>query len=803
MLLVCWLAVKGVAQNSLLKQADREYEKLSYAHAIELYEQTLKSKGLSEVETLQAQMRLAYSYQQVRDTQNAERIYRKLLSSGIEFTSDDVKVYLYYAQTLASNGKHVESRQMWDKYNQLQKDDQRGKPFSTLYNDIGRLYKNSGDYRVDYLNINTDRADFSPVRYKSGLVFCSGRGEGTGVKRVFNWDKTAFLDLYYLSDLSVVGAAKATGLGAGTNPKTSPKGSRVLGNDEYTPPTANDSPTVGVFGGNQVAAGLGYGEKPMSESDRFSKTLNTKYHEGPATFTQDGSRIIFTRNNYNHGNYRESTDKINKLKLYTAEDRNGTWANVKELPFNSNEYSCGHPCLTQDDKLMYFVSDMPGGFGGTDIYVVTYNNGAWGPPMNLGKSVNTKGNEMFPFVDENGHLYFASDGHPGLGDLDIFFVEMRSGMPTGQVMNLGAPLNSTKDDFGIITDGLRRSGYLSSNRKRGSYDDDIYRFTREEPVYTCRELTVAVLDAETLSVLDSTQTEVHIREGDKEQKILDATGVFQICLEENTDFKFIVHRSGYLMHTVGYSTKGKADKMPSRLDIKLNKIPPPPRIQVIETEPNQPIDGDRKISKFRGRIFAEQNKQSLAGVIVTFRNECDGTVQRVVTGSDGIYEFDMVGGCDYVIEAIKETYSRSVDKVKRIPKKKIPSEVSKDLGLLKEGDIIPIDNIYYEFNTWELDSQGTRELDKLVGTLKKYASMVVEIGSHTDSRGNADSNRQLSQKRAQAVVDYLVKKGVNRARLIAVGYGESRLVNNCTDGVACTEVEHQKNRRTTLKIIRM
>lgn len=809
-LLVCWCTVEGVAQSMLLKQADRAYEKLSYADAISLYEQTLKTKGLSEVEILQAKLRLAHSYQQIRNTLAAENIYRSLLSSGHEFTGDDVKVYLYFAQTLASNGKHAESRQMWDKYSALNKDDQRGQAFGKLYDDVGRLYKNAESYRVEYLNINTNRADFSPIRYKDGLVFCSGRGEGTGIKRVFNWDKTAFLDLYYLSDLSVVSSSSA-GLGAGpkNTSSKSTKGGRSLGNDDYTPPTANDTPTVGVYGGNQVNAGLGYGDKPMSESDRFSKTLNTKYHEGPATFTQDGTRIVFTRNNYNNGSYRESTDKVNKLKLYTAENRNGTWASVAELPFNSDEYSCGHPCFTQDDKLMYFVSDMPGGFGGTDLYVVTYQNGSWGTPINLGKNVNTKGNEMFPFVDENGHLYFASDGHPGLGDLDLFFVEISGGKPSAKVMNLGAPLNSPKDDFGIITDGLRRSGYFSSNRKRGSYDDDIYRFGREGSLYACRELSVRIVDATTHQPLDSTWLDVQTNGKPSERKQTDASGMVKICLEENSDFALMAGRNGYHNSKVGYSTKGPADDMPSILEVSLSKIQPPPIIQteIVESKPSQPIvvsnDEGKQKSKFRGRVFAEQDKQPLAGVTVTFRNECDGTVQKVVTKADGMYEFDMVGGCDYTIEAIKESYNRNVNKVKRIPKKKTPKEVSQDLGLLKEGDIIPIDNIYYEFNQYKLNAQASRELDRIVGTLKKYPNMVVEIGSHTDSRGNSDANRQLSQKRAQAVVDYLAKKGVGGSRLIPNGYGESQLVNKCTDGVACTEVEHQQNRRTTLKIIRI
>lgn len=816
-----WLLTWGLfagayAQSTLMQQAAHMQELLNFADAIPLYESALKTK-LTEVEKLQTQLQLAYCYKQIRDTQNAERLYRTIFSTGPEFTDDDIKVYLHYAQVLASNGKHTESQAVWEQYNKLQADDQRGKAFARLYQNVGKLSENANSYQLEYLNLNTNKADFSPVFHKNGLVFVSGRGEGMGIRRIFNWNKSAFLDLYFLPELSAIGATKARSLGSGNEATKPPRSTRGLGADEYTEPTANDSRTVGVYGNDQVNAGLGYSEKPVSESDKFSKTLNTKYHEGPATFTPDGSRVIFTRNNFNNGSYRESTDKVNKLKLYTAEEHNGTWSNIQELPFNDNEFSTGHPSMTKDGKWMYFVSDMPGGFGGTDVYVVSYDNGKWGQPVNLGKTVNTKGNEMFPFVDEYDNLYFASDGHAGLGDLDLFFVEIKDRKAVSKVMNLGAPLNSPKDDFGIVTDGERKSGFLSSNRKKGGADDDIYRFKRDGPLYACRELAVAVFDGQTKALLDSAQVSVQVKGSQLIQKTTDKTGTFSICLDENKDYTFAATRHGYVPSTFRYSTRGKADDAPSRLEISLTPISlvmaqhqaeqankPTVTPPANDTKPVLPQQIPKKsISRFRGKVFAEYDKQPLEGVKVTFRNECDGTTQEVVTGKNGVYEFDMKGGCDYTLEAIKENYGRNVNKIKKVPKRILPEVVDVNLGLLKEGDIIPIDNIYYDFKKINLRPEATRELDKLATTLKRYSAMNVEIGSHTDSRGDAEANRNLSQSRAQAVVDYLVKKGINRKRMVAVGYGESQLVNECTDGVACTEAEHQKNRRTTLKVMRL
>ncbi|MCY7349948.1 MAG: tetratricopeptide repeat protein [Cytophagaceae bacterium] len=785
-----------LAQSALAKQAAHQFDQFAYRDAIDLYEQALAGKGLSDTERQAAKLRLAYAYRQVRDTQKAERLYRELVGSGPTFVSDDGKTYLYYAQALASNGKYRESQEAYERYTKSQSEDTRGKGFSKLYTDVSKLARNAGSYKVEYLNVNTNKADFSPMYYKGGIVFCSGRSEGQGIKRVFNWDKSAFLDLYYLTDLSALSGSSASGLGGSAKAVKQRRGKRSnkpLGRDEYTAPTANDTRTVGSYGGNQVSAGLGYAEVPESESDRFSKTLNTKYHEGPATFTQDAARVIFTRNNYNNGDYKESADKINKLKIYTAEEKNGLWSNVQEVPFNGDEFSTGHPTLTRDDKLMYFVSDRPGGQGGTDLYVVEYNQGAWGTPRSLGAKVNTKGNEMFPFVDERGNLYFSSDGHPGMGDLDLFFVEMVNGEPTGKVMNLGAPINSNKDDFGLITDGERRQGYFSSNRKRGGIDDDIYRFNRDGSLYACRELTLVVVDAETRQPIGQTTVAVERQGGPAEDKAA-ADGKIDVCLEENNEYLFKASHEGYLPNTVGFSTKGESDDAPSRLEIPLAK-------PVVE----KPIESvvANKISTLRGRVTTQKDKQPIEGVVVILRNECDGTTQQAVTGVDGSYQFDVVANCDYTLEALKDDYGTLGSKIAKIDPDKATDVVPADLTLFKKGDLVQVENIYYDLSKWNIRTDAASELDKLVDVMKKYPNLRIELRSHTDTRATAKFNKTLSTKRAKAAVAYLKKNGIKATRVVAAGYGESVPVNPCKDGVPCTEEQHQQNRRTEFKVLQL
>ncbi len=428
-----------------------------------------------------------------------------------------------------------------------------------------------GNYTVEFLSINTRQAEFSPMLYKDGLVFVSANSKRRG--KLFKRNSTPFLDLYYLPEVGALTDAKSS------RKKRQPV--QFMGRDEYTTRTANDTKTVGFFGGTNL--NLGYDEQPASESERFSKTINSKYHEGPSTFSKDGSRVVFTRNNYTNGQYRTSTDGVNKLKLYTATQTDGFWSQAEELPFNSEEFSTGHPSLAngrngEPDQLLYFSSDRPGGFGGTDVYVSTFTGGHWSEPVNLGERVNSKGNELFPFVDGNGNLYVASDGHGGLGGLDIFYIQLTGeSQPTGELLNLGEPLNSPADDFGIVTDGERNGGYLSSNRKRGGADDDLYRFVREKAVNPCRELTISVFDVDTKAPLINTSVALDNPVNDNQKQLqTDASGVVRLCLTSDSDTRFVVSREGYLPNKVGFSTRDMSDTRSSRLDIPLSKLKPAP-----------------------------------------------------------------------------------------------------------------------------------------------------------------------------------------------------------------------------------
>ena len=802
--------------NPLLNDALRHFELRSFPTAIQKFEAVLKdgSIRLSDADKLSVLLKLANSYKQTNDGKNAERIFRQVFASGLDLMGDNAKSYLQFAQVLAQNGKYKESQEYYDKYSTSQVVESqsvnslRASANSKISEDISAITSGKGKYKVDFLDFNTANPEFSPMYYRDGIVYCSGKGSGTSLLN----EKGGYLDLFYLNDLSNVQSLGSDG-NAKKSKNLSSSDIKYLGNDYYSRVTANDSKTLNFFdAADETPTTI---KRKIAESEIFSKTLNTKFHEGPATFSKDFSRIIFTRNNYNAGEKRASEDNITKLKLYSAENVNGGWGEVTELPFNNDEFSTAHPSLSKDGKLLYFASDRAGGFGGMDIWVVEYKNNNWGTPKNLGKNVNSKGVEAFPFVDDKGNLYYSSDSWGGEGGLDLFFVEMKNGIDANKPIALGEPFNSPNDDFGIITDGNRKTGYFSSDRKQGE-DDDIYRFSREAGTssYDCREMTVNIFDPETKEPIADTNVEINPDGRTSEKKKTDKNGILKFCIEQNLDYSIKIGKEGYITNFIGYSTKGEADDEPSRLEIPLMKVqigelePEPQAVieKVVEPASSAPVYKPESLTKekslLKGIVKTEVEKIPIEGVLVTFKNDCDNSTQQIMTGPDGVYAFNMTDGCDYTLEVSKDGYGTNVNKIKKVKKGKA-KEISLGLGLFKEGDLITMDNIYYDSNKAGIRKDAARELDKLVATLQKFPSMVIELGSHTDSRGEAQDNVNLSEKRAQVAVDYIAKKGIDKSRMLAKGYGESDLVNTCVDGVSCTEAEHQKNRRTTVKIIKV
>lgn len=509
----------------------------------------------------------------------------------------------------------------------------------------GQAQESEGNYTVSPTNLNSTYSDFAPSFYKEGLLFSSARDTGLISRNLTEIGNQGFSNLY-----------KANGADATFN------------------------------------------------IEKLSKKLNTKAHESSAVFTKDGNTMYFTRNNFDKKINRDKNG-ISRLQLYKASLVNGQWKNIKKLPFNSKEYSTAHPALNADESKLYFASDMPGTLGESDIYYVTIDaNGDFGTPQNLGAAVNTTGRDTFPFLSKEDILYFASDGHPGLGGLDVFATNSEKGDDGNMVINLGEPINTTEDDFSFIIDSEKNKGYFTSNRPGGMGNDDIYAFQVLEELAFEFETTLdgIVKNLENGNVLPNATVEIQNADGSiLASTTANETGYF------NIPFKSTLTELTTVVSLDGYEIGGEAF-MPNK---------------------------------------------------------------------DGV-------NMEFLLEPSKNMVAQGQD-------------VSQYLNM---------PNIYFDFDKANIRPDAKLELDKIVAFMNEYPEVKIEIGSHTDSRGNDSYNLSLSEKRAQATRNYIIDMGIDASRLSAKGYGETQLTNDCGNYIEnvndCDNSQHEQNRRSEFIFIK-
>jgi outer membrane protein OmpA-like peptidoglycan-associated protein len=554
-----------------LKMARKQYESLRYTPAIEILVNFLRDHPGD----LEAEEMLANSYRNINDYKQALYWYGELTKAA----TVKPEWALYYAQALANKQQYKESELWYNKYVELvTKDNKAGNAkdgmaasFAKAYGHVDDFLKNRADWRIAYLNINTAGAEYSPMYYKKGLLFVSNRRTKGITKNVFEWDQTPFSDLYYMDNLSAVKEIDPDSVMEVLRKEIKASGKKLYKeNDDDTGPTSNDSKIVGSYDVKILRDTLGDFLSSKINFHPLQGDINSKYHEGPAALLPDQS-IMFTRNNYVDKKYGTSKDGINKLKIYTAIAPDFT--NIIPFPYNNDQYSVGHPALNSTGTLLIFTSDMPGGYGGTDLYYSkrTDTRSQWSKPVNMGPVINTSGNEMFPTIYKDSTLLFSSTGHPGLGGLDIFQVALNDVTPLHAPVNLGAPINSSVDDFGMIKSNDGKSGYFSSNRK-GS--DDIYSF-KNFNIHI--NLNVLVVDSLTGHIITGSKVIVADNSHDTPD------GKYSTTLTRGTDYKIAAAKEGY---TNCVSTVVHTDDYTSDIDltvsVKLCKIPPTPVIAKVE-----------------------------------------------------------------------------------------------------------------------------------------------------------------------------------------------------------------------------
>ena len=498
-------------------------------------------------------------------------------------------------------------------------------------------------------------------------------------------------------------------------------------------------------------------------------------------FNAESTEVFITRNNFDNtkrtGKVGKSEDNIVKLKLYIARVDGDKWIEEQEFQYNNDEYSVGHAALSPDGNLLYFVSDMPGGFGGTDLYVSERVGGTWLAPKNLGPEINTEGDEMFPWMAEDGTLYFASTGHGGLGGLDIFRVKGEPGSWEAP-KNMGAPINSPQDDFGLIRlKGDNTKGYFTSNRIGGRGSDDIYSF-KDNGVF----LVGVVIDRKTEEPICDATVELRLGKDVKGRAETECDGAFE----------FVVVAEKV------YSLKGCADGYKCNDGVKASTVGLVAGDTVFVVIP---LDKEEDV-KLEVLVIDRKTREPIGGSSVVVKSRCDNTEQKGTSNAAGMSYYDAKIDCDYPISATATGYMPGSTEVTTVG---VPanSTVKAIVELDREIDDKPVLlDIYYDFDKWNIRvPESETELFKLLAFLNENAGTIVEIGSHTDARASFDYNIRLSQRRAQSVVDWLAARGISKDRMRAVGYGESKPVNHCVDNVKCTEEEHQRNRRTEFRVI--
>ena len=442
---------------------------------------------------------------------------------------------------------------------------------------------------------------------------------------------------------------------------------------------------------------------------------------------------------------------------------------------------------------------MPGGVGGMDLYQsFKQEDGSWTTPQNLGNLVNTTGNEIFPTLRHDGKLYFSSDMHLGFGGLDIYECDWTS-KSCDNIDHLGAPINGPKDDFGILWDEDGKTGFFTSNRNAASKDDILFfQYTSNFTV------TVKVIDCNNLEPVLNAQVDVNGDNFYSNSIFTDQEGIAQINVPVGNIYDFegvaenySVSASCQHVQTIDGSQVGEGDRLELTLALSPN------------------FSAEYSTSYVCGHVTNSRYGNPLGQAVLVITNNCTGLSTELQTDVSGTYFVAIDPKCDYTLTAAREgfenfttTFTPSANGSSchelniglAYLSEELPALLNEDVEI-EEGKTLELYHIYFDRDDHTIRENAIPDLETLLKILENNPVITGEIMAHTDSRASHDYNMDLSDRRAQSVQDWLVSKGINRERLTAVGYGETRLKNECSDGVPCTEKQHQRNRRVEFRVI--
>ena len=623
---ICCMALMSACTTVRLAQADKAYDRMAYEKAAVLYEQALRAASDPEKTPAlrYAMLNAADAHQRNHEMAEAGAWFERAAALG---TLEPEKAFRYGQVLMALNDKAGAAEQFM---NVLATNPENAAAQDLLVSceAYKAFYGDTTRYVVSEVPTSGTGSAFCAVPYKDGIVVAGD--QPPGMQKSNPWNGQSFLDLYFVKKHTAV---------------------------------------------------------TWDEAEPLRGAVNGPYHEGPAVFSTDGRTMYFTRSNYYAFKLQKDGSNVSHLKLFRASlDDHGEWNDVHEFAYNGEGFSTGHAALSSDGNTLYFASDRPGGLGGSDIWRSVNNGDGWGVPENLGSTINTPGDELFPTVVGEA-LYFSSAAHQNMGGLDIF-VTNRQGNDWAEPTNMGYPINTRFDDFAFTLNSDGKSGYISSDR---TGTDRIHQFFVQEPVFFVEGIVFDENGSEFMPHSEVTLTNL-LTNNDTTMLTAD-DGQFRFRMDPNSPYRLQVVHAGMMSETRDVSTQGVATS-----------------------------------------------------------------------------------------KTYKETFRLR------------PVEVNKSFV---------VENIYFDYDKWDIRSDAAAELNKLVRVFNDNPQLTFELSSHTDCRGGNMYNLVLSDARANSTVDYLIRSGVAPERLVAKGYGEEVLTNRCTNGTKCSEEEHQANRRTEFKVIKV
>ncbi|WP_335964929.1 OmpA family protein [Galbibacter sp. PAP.153] len=636
LILIILVHVNLFGQKNTWK-ADQLYADYHFEEAAELYKKSIANTNSMEDATIE---KLANCYFNVCDYQNAYKWYDELYHLNHKKMKEST--FIKYAQSAKASRDYEKANKL---INDFYADDyNRIEMVTTQKRHLDNIKESDSLYKIDNLDINTSKSDFAPVYYGDYLIFSSARDTSISKEKIYMWNKQPYLDIY------IAERNKANG--------------------------------------------------ELNNPEKFGSNATSGFHDATLCFSKDGRFVYFTQNYTKKNKLKVNKGGVSNFEILRGYVKGDQITNVESLSFNSTDYSCGHPAISADGKYLYFASDMPGGYGASDIYVAEiFDDGKTNKPVNLGATINTAGREMFPFATDSV-LYFSSDAHYGLGGLDVFASKIESKTAYAIPLNMGPALNSNMDDFSLIYNPEDRTGYFASNRSLGKGDDDIYFFKKKEPMQ--------------------------------------------------------------------YQT-------------------------------------------FSGYVYDKTTQEPIANASVVVNDILSDTLYtQIESDEDGYYEVKLPFKKEHELIFSKARYTSETLYAKTTdePGKKLEDNdvylTSLESLTVKEGNMtkIDVDPIFFEYDKADITPKAELALEKVLYVMNEFPSINIMIESHTDSRGSDDYNHKLSNARAENTKRYLIANGIDANRIEgARGFGESKLLNKCSNGVSCTEAEHAINRRSNFIII--